>query len=49
MAIICPLNTQVDRVIKYCTGQIPGEIISLYIAEKVVNSDEQVRDLYPVE
>jgi hypothetical protein len=32
--------------------QIPGEIVSLYSADKevVVNSDEQVvRDLYPVE
>jgi hypothetical protein len=29
--------------------QIPGEIVSLYSADKLVNSDEQVRDLYPVE
>jgi hypothetical protein len=28
---------------------IPGEIISLYGADKVVNSDDQVRDLFPVE
>jgi hypothetical protein len=29
--------------------QIPGEIVSLYSADKVVKSDEQVQDLYPVE
>jgi hypothetical protein len=29
--------------------QIPGEIISLYSAKKMVNSDEQVSDLYPAE
>jgi hypothetical protein len=29
-AIICPLNTQVDIVNKYCMDQIPGEIVSLY-------------------
>jgi hypothetical protein len=30
-------------------AQIPGEIVSLYIADKVLNPDEQVRDLYLVE
>jgi hypothetical protein len=44
-----PLNTQVDRVNKVCLEQIPGETVSLYSADKVVNSDEQVRDLYPVD
>jgi ATP-dependent DNA helicase PIF1 len=29
--------------------QIPGEIVSLYSADKVVNSYEPVRDLYAVE
>jgi hypothetical protein len=29
--------------------QIPGEIVSLYRAYKVVNSDEQVRGIYPAE
>jgi hypothetical protein len=24
-AIVCPMNTQVDRVNKYCMKQIPGE------------------------
>jgi hypothetical protein len=47
--IIFPLNTRVDRVNKCCMDHIPGEIFSLYSAEKVVNSDEPVRDLYPVE
>jgi hypothetical protein len=28
---------------------IPGEISILYIIDKVVISDEQVRELYPVE
>jgi ATP-dependent DNA helicase PIF1 len=48
-AILCPLNTQVDRVKKYCLEHIPGEIVSLYSTDKAVNSDEQARDLYPVE
>jgi hypothetical protein len=49
-AIICPpLKTQVDRVNKYCMEHIPGEIVSLCSAEKVVNSVEQVRDVHPVE
>jgi hypothetical protein len=43
------LNTQVDRVKKYCIEQIPGETVRLYSAGKGVNSDEQLRDLYPVE
>jgi hypothetical protein len=37
-AILCPLNTQVDRVNKYFSEQIPGQIISLCSADKVVNS-----------
>jgi hypothetical protein len=48
-AILCPLNTQVDRVNTFCLEQIPGEIVSLYSADKVVSSDEKVRDFYPVE
>jgi hypothetical protein len=48
-AIIWPLNAQVDRVVNYCMEKILGEIFSLYSAYKVVNSYEQVRDLYPVE
>jgi hypothetical protein len=30
-------------------GQIPGEISSLNSTDKVVNSDEPGRDLFPVE
>jgi hypothetical protein len=44
-----PLNTQVDSVNKYFIEQISGEIVSLYSADKVVNSDEQLWDFYPVE
>jgi hypothetical protein len=34
--IICPLNTQVDRINKYFMEKIPGEIVGLYIADKVL-------------
>jgi hypothetical protein len=48
-AIICPMGKQVDKLNKYCMENIPGEIISLYIAYKLLNSDEQVRELYRVD
>jgi hypothetical protein len=48
-ATLYPLNKQVDIVIMYCMDHIPGEIGSLYSSDKVVNSDEQSKELYPVE